>query len=102
MRCLAASVPAARRAFMRLRGSFSFNGHYVLVLDRLHGSLLDYLVDTTGLGKPRLLANLRKVAVQLLVRQHRSRQMLCCCASIVLPSPAVLVCHKRGSAGSES
>lgn len=42
-------------------------GHYVLVLERLHGSLLDHIVSMAGAPARARVAALRKLAQQLLV-----------------------------------
>lgn len=60
-------APAAARA-VRLLGAFSHGGHVCLVLERLVPCLLDYVVDSVGLALAARLANLRELALQLLVR----------------------------------
>lgn len=60
-------APAAARA-VALRGAFCHGGHMCLVLQRLVPSLLDYVVDSAALPPTARLANLRALALQLLVR----------------------------------
>ena len=60
-------APAAARA-VALRGAFCHGGHVCLVLQRLVPSLLDYVVDSAALAPAARLANLRALALQLLVR----------------------------------
>ncbi|GAQ88579.1 Putative serine/Threonine protein kinases [Klebsormidium nitens] len=53
---------------IRLRSLFEFHGHVCLVMDRLYGSLLDYLGLEASLGRSNqaLVSDLRKIAYQLL------------------------------------
>lgn len=60
-------APAAARA-VQLLGAFSHGGHVCLVLERLAPCLLDYVVDSVDLAPAARLANLRGLALQLLVR----------------------------------
>ena len=60
-------APAAARA-VALRGAFCHGGHVCLVLQRLFPSLLDYVVDSAALAPAARAANLRALALQLLVR----------------------------------
>lgn len=51
-----------------LEGAFNLMGHYCLVLERLHPSLLDVLVDLASAPPSSSLPLIRKIGRQLLVR----------------------------------
>ena len=68
-RALRFAPPAARA--VALRGAFCHGGHVCLVLQRLFPSLLDYVVDSAALAPAARLANLRALALQLLVRARK-------------------------------
>lgn len=67
LRFLQARNTASHAGLIQLSSAFTHCGHVCLVLERLHGSLLDYVVHSACLPQPKALQNLRKVAVQLLV-----------------------------------
>ncbi len=58
---------AWQSGLVRLLSGFTHFGHVCLVLERLHGSLLDYVVHSARLHRSEALHNLRKIATQLLV-----------------------------------
>ena len=66
LRYLHARGPASMSA-VKLLGSFMHAGHLCLVLQHLHGSLLDYLSHSAALPSALQLAHLRRIALQLLV-----------------------------------
>lgn len=66
LRYLHARGPASMSA-VKLLDSFMHAGHLCLVLERLHGSLLDYLSHSSTLTSALQLTNLRRIALQLLV-----------------------------------
>ena len=66
LRYLHAHTPPSMSA-VKLLGSFMHAGHLCLVLERLHGSLLDYLSQSSTLTPALQLTNLRRIAFQLLV-----------------------------------
>ena len=70
LRFLHAQDAAWQCSLVKLLSAFTYYGHVCLVLERLHGSLLDYVVHSAGLQSPQALLNFRKIAVQLLVRVH--------------------------------
>ena len=59
---------ASHAGLVKLSSAFIYCGHVCLVLERLYGNLLDYVVHSASLPKAQALQNLRKIAVQLLVR----------------------------------
>ncbi len=67
LRFLHAKEAAYHCGLVRLMSGFTYFGHVCLVLERLHGSLLDYVVHSASLQRSMALHNLRKIAVQLLV-----------------------------------
>ncbi len=58
---------------VKLLSGFTHCGHVCLVLERLHGSLLDYVVHSARLHRSEALHNLRKIATQLLVSYRMSK-----------------------------
>lgn len=73
LRFLQGRNAAPHGGLVKLSSAFTYCGHVCLVLERLHGSLLDYVVHSASLCKPQALQNLRKIAVQLLVTQYCCR-----------------------------
>lgn len=67
LRFLQARNAASHSALIQLSSAFTHCGHVCLVLERLYGSLLDYVVHSACLPRAQALQNLRKIAVQLLV-----------------------------------
>ena len=73
MRYLAARAPAAAaQSTVQLRGCFSSfmqggGRHFCMVLERLHGSLTDFVAEADPAARGLPLAQLRKIAFQLLV-----------------------------------
>ena len=73
MRYLAAQAPAAAaQSTVQLRGCFSSfmlggGRHFCMVLERLHGSLTDFVAEADPAARGLPLAQLRKIAFQLLV-----------------------------------
>lgn len=65
---------ACQSGLVRLLSGFTHTGHVCLVLERLHGSLLDYVVHSARLHQSEALHNLRKIATQLLVG-HQTQLM---------------------------
>ncbi|KAL0047800.1 hypothetical protein WJX82_000227 [Trebouxia sp. C0006] len=57
---------AWQSGLVRLLSGFTHTGHVCLVLERLHGSLLDYVVHSARLHPSEALHDLRKIATQLL------------------------------------
>lgn len=82
LRFLQARNAASDGGLVKLSSAFMYCGHVCLVLERLHGSLLDYVVHSASLCKAQALQNLRKIAVQLLVQPNS-----CCLGSNTLPLP---------------
>lgn len=82
LRFLQARSAASDGGLVKLSSAFTYCGHVCLVLERLHGSLLDYVVHSASLCKAQALQNLRKIAVQLLVKPNS-----CCKRSSTLPVP---------------
>lgn len=67
LRFLHSGGPAFAAGLVELYSAFSYGGHTCLVLERLQGNLLDYIVHSAGLSRARSVDNLRQIAVQLLV-----------------------------------
>lgn len=67
IRFLQAKDNACPSGFVQLSSAFTYYGHVCLVLERLHGSLLDYMVYSARLHRSEALHNFRKIALQLLV-----------------------------------
>lgn len=67
LRFLQARNMASHAGLVKLSSAFTYCGHVCLVLERLYGSLLDYVVHSASLPKAQALQNLRKIAMQLLV-----------------------------------
>ncbi len=65
---------AWQSGLVRLLSGFTHTGHVCLVLERLHGSLLDYVVHSARLHPSEALHDLRKIATQLLVG-HQTQLM---------------------------
>jgi len=65
---------AWQSGLVRLLSGFTHCGHVCLVLERLHGSLLEYVVHSASLHRSEALHNLRKIATQLLVG-HQTQLM---------------------------
>lgn len=61
----AGALPAP--GIVQLRGSFSFEGHHCLVMERLGANLLDLIAESAQLERREAVAQLRSVAAQLLV-----------------------------------
>ncbi|DBA94072.1 TPA: hypothetical protein ACH3X1_001720 [Trebouxia sp. C0004] len=57
---------AWQSGLVKLLSGFTHCGHVCLVLERLHGSLLDYVVHSARLHRSEALHNLRKIAAHLL------------------------------------
>ena len=78
----------ASMSAVKLLGSFMHAGHLCLVLERLHGSLLDYLSHSSTLPSAVQLTNLRQIAFQLLVMLGPPR-MLCLNPASTQPQPVM-------------
>ncbi len=50
-----------------LYSAFTYMGHTCLVLERLQGSLLNFIVHSASLNRTQAMQSLRLIAVQLLV-----------------------------------
>ena len=76
LRYLALQAPqAAAQSVVQLRGCFSSfmlggSRHFCLVLERLHGSLTDFVAEADPTAKGLPLADVRQIAFQLLVSCH--------------------------------
>lgn len=82
LRYLHAHGPASM-GVVKLLGSFTHGGHLCLVLERLSGSLLEYLSHSSSLVPALQLTHLRHIAFQLLVRLRQAPHRLYC----TLPPP---------------
>ena len=68
LRFLHATDKCSPNGLVKLLSAFTFCGHVCLVLERLHGSLVDHVVHSAALPRLAALHSLKKIAVQLLVR----------------------------------
>lgn len=67
----AAALPVP--GIVQLRGSFSFEGHHCLVLERLGANLLELIAESAQLERREAVAQLRSVASQLVVGPRGGR-----------------------------
>lgn len=77
LRYLHAHGPASM-GVVKLLGSFTHGGHLCLVLERLSGSLLEYLSHSSSLAPAVQLTHLRHTAFNLLVRLRQAPHSLYC------------------------
>ena len=100
LRYLRAHGPASMST-VKLLGSFMHAGHLCLVLERLHGSLLDYLSHSSTLQPAVQLANLRQIAFQLLVMHvHANTNLLMHAIPLMQLGLAIGFCGADRSAAS--
>ena len=67
LRFLQGGGAAFSAGLVELYSAFAYMGHTCLVLERLQGSLLDYIVHSASLSRTQAMQNLRLIAVHLLV-----------------------------------
>ncbi|DBA71775.1 TPA: hypothetical protein ACH3X2_011041 [Trebouxia sp. C0005] len=89
LRFLHTREAAWQSGLVRLQSGFTHCGHVCLVLERLHGSLLDYVVHSARLHRSEALHNLKKIATQLLVG-HPTQLMS---KNVTAHESALLVLH---------
>lgn len=86
LRFLRANNTASQSGLVKLSSAFTYCGHVCLALERLYGSLLDYVVHSATLHKSQVLHHLRKIAMQLLVSPPLLQEPLPCA-----PCPGLLL-----------